>query len=53
MATIAQPLSPVRGFRPVGRINGRLVAASGLAVLSVLALLAGLSLVVPETQSVL
>ena len=53
MATVAQPLSPVRGFRPVGRINGRLVAATGLAVFSILALLAGLSLVVPETQSVL
>jgi len=53
MAAIAPPLSPVRGFRPVRRVNGRLVVAAGMAVLSVLALLVGLSLVVPETQSVL
>src|SRR5207245_2514969 len=34
-------------------MNARLAVAAGLAVLSVLALLAGLSAVVPETQSVL
>ncbi len=53
MAARAVPLSPVRAFRPTRRVNGRLVVAAGLAVLSVLALLVGLSLVVPETQSVL
>jgi Flp pilus assembly protein CpaB len=53
MAAIAQPLTSIRGFHPARRVNGRIVVASGLAVLSVLALLVGLSAVVPETQSVL
>ena len=53
MATVAPPLSSIRAFRPAGRVNRRLVVAAGLAVLSVLALLVGLSAVVPETQSVL
>jgi Flp pilus assembly protein CpaB len=53
MATVAQPLTSIRGFRPARRVNGRIVVASSLAVLSVLALLVGLSAVVPETQSVL
>ncbi len=53
MAAVAQPLSSVRAFRTARRFNGRVVVASSLAVLSVLALLVGLSAVVPETQSVL
>jgi Flp pilus assembly protein CpaB len=53
MAAVAQPLTSIRAFRPARRVNGRVVVASGLAVLSVLALLVGLSAVVPETQSVL
>jgi Flp pilus assembly protein CpaB len=53
MATVAQQLTSIRGFRPARRVNGRIVVASSLAVLSVLALLVGLSAVVPETQSVL
>ena len=53
MAALAQPLTSVRAFRPARRVNRRIVVASGLAVLSVLALLVGLSAVVPETQSVL
>jgi Flp pilus assembly protein CpaB len=53
MAVVAQPLASIRGFRTARRVNGRIVVAAGLAVLSVLALLAGLSAVVPETQSVL
>ena len=53
MAAVAQPLGSIRAFRPARRVNARLVVAAGLAVLSVLALLVGLSAVVPETQSVL
>lgn len=53
MAALAQPLTSVRAFRSARRMNGRVVVAASLAVLSVLALLAGLSAVVPETQSVL
>src|SRR5689334_11030037 len=53
MATVAQPLTSIRAFRPARRVNRRIVVASGLAVLSVLALLVGLAAVVPETQSVL
>ena len=47
------PFSPVAGFRPARRLNGRLTLAAGLAILSVLALLVGLSFVVPDTQTVL
>lgn len=53
MATLASPLSPVRTFRPARRINGRVALGAGLAVLAVLAMVLGLSLVVPETQTVL
>ena len=53
MASVAQPLTSIRAFRPARRVNGRVIVAAGLAVLSVLALLVGLSAVVPETQSVL
>src|SRR6266568_4867860 len=53
MAAVAQPLASIRAFRPAQRVNGRVIVAAGLAVLSVLALLVGLSAVVPETQSVL
>ena len=45
--------SPVAGFQPTRRLNGRVALAGGLAVLSVLALLVGLSVVVPDTQTVL
>jgi len=53
MATLASPLTSAHAFRPARRVNGRVAVAAGLAVLSVLALVVGLSLVVPETQSVL
>jgi Flp pilus assembly protein CpaB len=53
MATLASPLSPARTFRPARRVNGRVALGAGLAVLSVLAMVLGLSLVVPETQTVL
>jgi len=53
MAALAPPLSSARAFRPVRRVNTRFVVAAGLAVLSVLALLVGLSMVVPETNAVL
>jgi Flp pilus assembly protein CpaB len=53
MAAVAQPLTSIRGFRAARRVNRRIVVASGLAVLSVLALLVGLAAVVPETQSLL
>src|SRR5438477_11230084 len=53
MATLVSPLSPTRTFRPARRLNGRVAVGAGLAVLSVLAMVIGLSLVVPETQTVL
>ena len=53
MAAVAAPLSSIRGFRTSRRVNARLLVASGLAILSMLALLVGLGLIVPETQSVL
>ena len=53
MATLASPLSSSRAFRTTRRVNGRIIVGAGLAVLSVLALVLGLSLVVPETQTVL
>ena len=53
MATLASPLSPPRSFRATPRVNARVVVGLGLAVLSVLALVVGLSVVLPDTQTVL
>jgi Flp pilus assembly protein CpaB len=53
MTTLASPLSPPRAFRATPRVNARVLVGLGLAVLSVLALVVGLSVVLPDTQTVL